>query len=76
PKIQASLRQGDFNDVVVRCIDNRLEAWINGVGFDFVDTKEEVARQLRSGKIGLQLHDGKPQVVSFRNIRVKDLSSP
>ena len=73
PKIKAVLRQGDFNDVVVRCVDNRIEAWINGVGFDFVETNEEIARKLRKGKIGLQLHDGKPQVVSFRNIRVKKL---
>jgi len=74
PKIQAALKQGDFNDVVVRCIDNRIDAWINGVPFGFSETKQDVAQRLRKGKIGLQLHDGKPQVVSFRNIRVKELS--
>ncbi|MFP6765608.1 MAG: family 16 glycoside hydrolase, partial [Planctomycetaceae bacterium] len=74
PKIQAAVRQGEFNDVVVRCVDNRIDAWINGVPFGFTETKKDVARKLRKGKIGLQLHDGKPQVVTFRNIRVKDLS--
>lgn len=74
PRIQAELKQGDFNEVVVRCIDNRIDAWINGVPFGFTETKQDVAGRLRSGKIGLQLHDGKPQVVSFRNIRVKELS--
>jgi type 1 glutamine amidotransferase len=73
PKIQAALKQGDFNDVVVRCIDNRIDAWINGVPFGFTETKQDVAQRLRKGKIGLQLHDGKPQVVYFRNIRVKEL---
>ena len=73
PKIQAALKQGDFNDVVVRCIDNRIDAWINGIPFGFTETKQDVAQRLRTGKIGLQLHDGKPQVVSFRNIRVKEL---
>lgn len=75
PKIKQVLRPGDFNDVVVRCIDNRIEAWINGVPFGFVDTKQEAARKMRQGKIGLQLHSGKPQIVSFRNIRVKELSA-
>ncbi|MEM7315709.1 MAG: DUF1080 domain-containing protein [Planctomycetota bacterium] len=73
PKIKAVLKPGDFNEVVVRCQDNRIQAWINGVGFDFVETNKQAAKRLRQGKIGLQLHDGKPQVVSFRNIRVKEL---
>ncbi|MCR9296883.1 MAG: DUF1080 domain-containing protein [bacterium] len=74
PRIQAELKQGDFNDVVLRCIDNRIDTWINGVPFGFIETKQDSAGRLRRGKIGLQLHDGKPLVVSFRNIRVKELS--
>ncbi len=73
PRIQSVLKQGEFNDVVIRCVGNRIMAFINGVGFEFVENDKEVARKLRQGKIGLQLHSGKPQVVSFRNIRVKEI---
>ncbi len=75
PKIQKVLRQGEFNDFVIRCEGPRIRAWMNGVPFEFVETDKDAARKLRDGTIGLQLHEGKPQEVSFRNIRVKELSA-
>jgi len=73
PKIDHAVRRGDFNDLVVRCEGNRISAWMNGVPFKFVETDAAALKKLRTGTVGLQLHEGKPQVVSFRNIRVKDL---
>ena len=73
PKIDRVVRRGDFNDFVVRCEGNHIKAWLNGVYYDFVETDPQALKKLRSGTIGLQLHSGKPQVVSFRNIRVKEL---
>ncbi len=73
PKIQNVLRQGEFNDLVVRCEGNRISVWMNGVPFDFIETDEQTARRLRKGAIGLQLHEGRAQKVSFRNVRIKEL---
>ena len=73
PKVQKVLRQGECNDLVVRCEGNRIRAWINGVPFEYVDTDEKLAREMREGTIGFQLHNGPPQIVSFRNIRIKEL---
>ena len=65
--VAAQQRNDMFGDA------NRIQGWINGIGFEFVETNEQAARKMRKGKIALQLHEGKPQVVSFRNIRVKEL---
>ncbi len=73
PKIQKVLRQGEFNDLVIRCQGNLLTAWLNGVKFEYQEQDEEIARQMRKGTIGLQLHNGRAQEVSFRNIRIKEL---
>ncbi len=73
PKIDRVVRRGDFNDFVIRCEGNHIKAWLNGVYYDFVETDPQALKKLRSGTIGLQLHSGKPQIVSFRNIRVKEL---
>ena len=73
PKVQKVLRQGEFNDFVIRCEGNRIRAWINGVPFEYVDTDERLAQEMRKGTIGFQLHNGPPQIVSFRNIRIKEL---
>jgi len=73
PKIQKVLRQGEFNDLVVRCEGNRIRGWMNGVPFEYIDTDEKLAGEMRKGTIGFQLHDGPAQIVSFRNIRIKEL---
>jgi hypothetical protein len=73
PKVQKVLRQGRFNDFVIRCEGNRIRAWFNGVPFEYVDKNEKLAQQMRKGTIGFQLHNGAPQIVSFQNIRIKEL---
>ena len=73
PKVQKVLRQGEFNDFVIRAEGNRIKSWINGVEFEYVDTDEKLAQEMRKGAIGFQLHNGAPQIVSFRNIRIKEL---
>ncbi len=73
PKVREVLRQGEFNDFVIRGEGNRIRAWINGVAFEYVDTDAKLAQEMRKGTIGFQLHNGPPQIVSFRNIRIKEL---
>jgi hypothetical protein len=66
PKVREVLRQGEFNDFVIRGEDNRIRAWINGVAFEYVDTDEKLAQEMRKGTIGFQLHNGPPQIVSVK----------
>ena len=75
PKIQKVLRQGQFNDLVIRCEGRRIKAWLNGVPFEYREANDRFAREMRKGTIGFQLHNGRAQEVSFRNIRVKKLSA-
>ena len=73
PKIQKVLRQGKFNDFVIRCEGRRIKAWLNGVPFEYRESNDRFAREMRKGTIGFQLHNGRAQEVFFRNIRIKEL---
>lgn len=51
------------------CKGNHIVHKVNGeVAIDLTDNDK---KRIRSGKIGLQLHAGKPMKVDFRNIRLK-----
>lgn len=53
------------------CKGNHIVHKVNGeVAIDLTDNDK---KRIRSGKIGLQLHAGKPMKVDFRNIRLKRL---
>lgn len=61
----------DWNDVVIIARNHRIRHYLNGrLILDFTDSPELA---LREGKLGLQLHAGKPMWVEFKNIRIKEL---
>jgi len=70
--IQASIKQGDWNDYVVIAKGNHLQQFINGK--QTIDVTDECeAKAAKSGILALQLHVGAPMMAQFRNIRLKDL---
>lgn len=71
---QAKYKAGEWNHYRVVAKGKRIQSWVNGVAVaDFEDDRDA------SGFIGLQVHSIKkntgPFQVSWRNIRLKDLSS-
>jgi hypothetical protein len=60
-----------WNEIVILAKGNRLQHFLNGrLITDFTD---DPALALLKGKIGLQLHAGKPMWVEFKDIRIKEL---
>lgn len=71
-KVAAVVKADDWNDFVIRCSGPHVEIWLNGLQtVDYVE-QEDVARE---GIIGLQIHGGKPAQASYRNIRIKELTT-
>jgi len=73
PKEKAAeiVRQGQWNDYVIRCEGNRVQLFLNGVQtVDYTEPDESIAR---NGIIGLQIHGGPPSEAWYRNIRIKKL---
>ena len=72
--IQAKIKPNDWNEYVVIARGNHLQHFINGQQtIDVVD--EQVAQAAKSGILALQLHQGEPMTVQFKNIRLKSLTS-
>lgn len=60
----------DWNDIVIIAEGNHIRHYMNGtLTLDFTDEHPELA--LHNGKLGLQLHAGKPMWAEFKNIRFK-----
>src|SRR5262245_14271444 len=73
-KIQAAIKNDDWNDYVVIVRGNHLQHFINGVPtVDVIDDTD--AKRLTSGILALQIHAGPPMTVWFKNIRIKPLNS-
>lgn len=70
--VEKNVKQGEWNDYVVRAEDGRIRIWINGqLATDYTEEKEEFAKA--TGLIGMQLHSGPPSIRYYRNIRIKEL---
>jgi Domain of Unknown Function (DUF1080) len=70
--IQAAIKQEGWNDYVIIVKGNHLIHKINGhVTVDVTDTQESKAA--KSGILALQIHQGKPMTVQFKDIRIKTL---
>lgn len=66
----AALRMGEWNEMRVRVVGDRVTTWINGTQMiDLVD--EEIGRGV--GHIALQIHDGGGIKVRWRNLTVTEL---
>ncbi len=69
--IEASVKHGDWNDLIIIAKGNRLQQFVNGKPtLDFTD---ETAIGAKTGVIALQLHAGPPMIACFREIKIKKL---
>jgi len=74
-EIQASIRQGDWNDYVIVAKGNHLQHFINGK--QTVDVTDECeSKASKTGVLALQMHVGAPFTVQFKEIRLRDLTAP
>ncbi len=63
----ALLRPGEWNEIEIRSIGNRLTTWVNGMRvIELLDS----AQQLFSGSFALQLHTGEGAGVDWRELYV------
>lgn len=66
-----ALRRDGWNHFRIRCRGDHIEIWVNGIKTtdlrDATDSK---------GHIAIQHHGEKDQVYAFRNIRIRELTSP
>jgi uncharacterized protein (TIGR03067 family) len=69
-EIQAAIKQGDWNDYVIIAQGNHLQQFINGK--QTVDVTDDCeSKRAMNGVLALQLHQGEPMKVEFRNLRIK-----
>ena len=71
-EILAAYKLGEWNDMVIIAKGNRLQHFLNGkLTADVTDADPTIAP--KSGVIALQLHQGPPMTVEFKNVRLKTL---
>jgi putative membrane-bound dehydrogenase-like protein len=69
------LRQGDWNEYVIRADGPRITTWINGVlGVDYTEPDLSLPNY-DWGKLGIQVHGGGRAVAQVRNIVIEELPS-
>lgn len=64
------LKEGEWNQFVVRCEGNRIRIWLNDLLTVDYREEEDVAV---TGVIGLQIHGGKPAEAWYKDIQIKRL---
>ena len=70
-ELQKLYRVEEWNDIRVICAGRRIDVWVNGVRTTSVtDARAEFLPE--RGYIAVQLHQGPPMKVEFRNIRIKE----
>jgi len=69
--IQHLVRPNEWNDYIVRCEDNHIRLWLNGVLT--VDYSEEDTQIPNKGLIGFQIHGGGKAEASYRDIAIEEL---
>jgi hypothetical protein len=71
-EVLANVKKGDWNQYVVICKGNRCIQKLNGVvTADFTD--DDPAKAAAKGILALQIHQGPPMKVSFKEIQIKKL---
>lgn len=68
-QVGAWTKQGDWNDLRIRCEGDRIQLWLNGHAT--VDYREADKNIPRTGIIGLQIHSGPPTEAWYRAIRIR-----
>ncbi|HCN30272.1 MAG TPA: DUF1080 domain-containing protein [Verrucomicrobiales bacterium] len=70
--IQQSIKKEDWNDYKIIAKGNHIQHFINGM--QTVDvTDEDAANAPKEGLLALQIHQGPPMVVQFKNFRLTPL---
>ncbi len=70
-EIQAGIKQGDWNEYKVIAKGNHLQHFINGK--QTVDVTDETAEGAKKGVIALQIHQGAPFTIQFKDIILKEV---
>ena len=70
-EVAKHVKAGEWNEYTITCQGPRIRLEING--FTTVDYEEKDPVGAKEGIIALQLHQGPPMQVEFRNIRIREL---
>lgn len=62
-------RPGEWNELEVECVGNRVRTWVNGA--QVVDFEDD-AHEFREGFLALQLHQGKDAGVFWKDLYILD----
>jgi hypothetical protein len=71
-EIVKAIKQGEWNEYVITAKGNHITQKINGVTTIDV-TDEQQAKAAREGILALQIHQGPPMSVQFKDIRLTEL---
>lgn len=65
------VKRDDWNDYIIRCEDNHIRLWFNGVlTVDYTEDDQSIPL---SGLIGLQIHGGGKAEASYKDITIEEL---
>lgn len=70
-EIQATVKNGEWNDYKIIAKGNHLQHFVNGK--QTVDVTDESSHGAKSGVLALQLHAGSPMEVQFKDLVLKPL---
>lgn len=71
---QEIFKKDGWNLVVIRCIGNKIDSWLNGQHrIDYIDTHPE--HSTPRGFFGFQVHNGKRCDVRWRNVLIKEIKN-
>ncbi len=71
-EIQANIKKNGWNDYVIIAKGNHFQHFINGLQtVDVID--KDPKKQVMSGILALQIHQGQPMRIQFKNMRIKTL---
>jgi hypothetical protein len=75
PKVVASaFKPGQWNELMVRAIDNHIQIWLNGsLTVEYTESDPGIAKR---GIIALQIHSGPPTQAHYTNIRIRENTKP
>ncbi len=68
-KVNAALKDKEFNDYSIKCVGKHVTITVNGV----VTVDEEFPNIPEKGIIAFQLHGGGPMEVTFKDIKFKEI---
>lgn len=71
-KMKALIKNGDWNDYVIRAEGKRIQLWINGV--PTVDYIEEDPKIEVTGVVCPQIHAGPPSEAWYKDVTILDLT--